>query len=547
MNETFVKFHKLPAELKAQVTSADAMAMLESLEQKYDVALADTIIRLMVHELAYAQLPEYVRGTLQLSGGKADALLQELRQGLLKPVLPYLEGRAATSNIQLPPLPSAQKKAEPRTAPPPPALPTADQRPPKPITPMPTLTVLPAMATIPRRAVQAPAQLPVADRQPPMSRPSVSAPVPERQGILKKIEPSVERAPSQKSAPDVQKQKLPQGARAEYFVDAEDEEEIRHYQNRLAELESSSQDPAFAPQIGTLAKRFKVDVADAVLQKRFNALVLSRLREVRDALALKDLLMRSTKIGGMGYDEKTADLIVASTEEILQAFHARALGAAAQVPTTNTQPPTTKEPAEERTPMAPDAQAPVMPLPPPIPEPHIPIAPPVPTRPVPVEAAVPVDTTTRIVPPRPQQSPSMDMLGRERSNFGVRRPDVLTSDRQMVQDVKRPPRPMAPSDELGEIGVEDFRQPGLGPNGATAKILEKINLLTEESFEKRAEGIASWRKSPLYQTYLSLGRESMMTGKTIDEIGEMRRQKGQPSLSNEEFSMIADLNRQLTL
>lgn len=116
--------------------------------------------------------------------------------------------------------------------------------------------------------------------------------------------------------------------------------------------------------------------------------------------------------------------------------------------------------------------------------------------------------------------------------------------RRVLRDVKHP-KPMSLVDELADVAVEDFREGFGGPRAAVAKVVEKLALLAEESYAQRAEGVAAWRRSALYRMYLDLGRESMASGKAVDDIIADRTARHEPTLTAEEFALIADLNRQI--
>lgn len=106
---------------------------------------------------------------------------------------------------------------------------------------------------------------------------------------------------------------------------------------------------------------------------------------------------------------------------------------------------------------------------------------------------------------------------------------------------------MSPAEELASLTTDDFRQMARTFAEAAGKVLERINLLAEESYSKRSEGIAAWRRSDLYKVYLGIGSESMASAQPIDVVIERRKAAGQPYLTTDEFAVLADLNRQLTV
>src|SRR3990167_5440404 len=117
VNNAFIKFHKLPQELKRAVTTPRAMQQLDTLEKKYHAPLADVIVRLMVKELSLSDAETFFRSSLNMPPERATALSNEMRYTVLSPVLSYLEGPA-----------DPQQSQEPIPAPPQPA-PIARQAP----------------------------------------------------------------------------------------------------------------------------------------------------------------------------------------------------------------------------------------------------------------------------------------------------------------------------------------------------------------------------------------------------------------------------------
>lgn len=52
-----------------------------------------------------------------------------------------------------------------------------------------------------------------------------------------------------------------------------------------------------------------------------------------------------------------------------------------------------------------------------------------------------------------------------------------------------------------------------------------------------------WQQSPLYETYLEMGRQSVFSGKALDQLAKMLQGNNQAYLTAEEFAIVADLSR----
>lgn len=140
----------------------------------------------------------------------------------------------------------------------------------------------------------------------------------------------------------------------------------------------------------------------------------------------------------------------------------------------------------------------------------------------------------------------------------VSRPSVAGETKKKVVDVipkavletnVTPTKPAhvltGPLQELQTLDLINWRRLGRDAKERARKILEKINLLEHDSFTKKAQGISNWRQSPVYQMYLDLGAESMVSNKDVDTLIRERQGQGQDALSSEEFIAISDLNKDL--
>lgn len=112
-------------------------------------------------------------------------------------------------------------------------------------------------------------------------------------------------------------------------------------------------------------------------------------------------------------------------------------------------------------------------------------------------------------------------------------------------DVRSKPPVVGPIDELRLFTLADFRRLDADPKRATLRLQDKIKLLEEESYTKMVEGVRAWRMSPLNQLYLSIGHESLAAGKNIADAIRERREAGRTTLSEEEFGALLDLNKKL--
>jgi hypothetical protein len=121
---------------------------------------------------------------------------------------------------------------------------------------------------------------------------------------------------------------------------------------------------------------------------------------------------------------------------------------------------------------------------------------------------------------------------------------AVAASRPSVLDIKGSPKLTGPVEEIGQLNPDDFRRLSRDPKEACLKVMDKIDILGERSFELKGRGIRAWQDSPVNRLYLDMLRESL-DGKPITIVIEGRERSGQPALSKPEFEAIMDLNRKL--
>lgn len=190
----------------------------------------------------------------------------------------------------------------------------------------------------------------------------------------------------------------------------------------------------------------------------------------------------------------------------------------------------------------------------------------------PVEVKKAPEVKTPSEPPKPTSSPKMAQPKEKEleSLPKVVRPGQAMATKKQVVDVvtKTPPEAPKPTpspaeksvevkkpevkhvlsgpvQELQDMSLKNFKRLASTAEDRADKILEKINLLEQDSYTKKAQGIEAWRRSETYKIYLALGAESMIENKKIEEIAKEKQAKGEDFLEADEFSAISDLNKKL--
>lgn len=119
------------------------------------------------------------------------------------------------------------------------------------------------------------------------------------------------------------------------------------------------------------------------------------------------------------------------------------------------------------------------------------------------------------------------------------------SGNNLVQDVSAGRfKALGPVEELADITLADLQHWGGGVN-TTKIVFDKINLLAEISLTKRVEAIRAWQRSPLYLLYLEIGRLAMQRNQSIFQIMEERQKNNLPTINQQDFEAIGELNKKL--
>ncbi len=317
-----------------------------------------------------------------------------------------------------------------------------------------------------------------------------------------------------------------------------------------------------------------LQTADEAMAKRVKTVIANRLRDVRDQMETLEIMTQPKELGGLNLGQDAARALletiqarlrgadatheakvktekaewVAATraektqteaqvvvdektelEQLYQSIVSKSKKASAKAPAPVVTSPTpvasgkaSAAPANLPIAVANPVPPEFRPAPPPPPAPVVAIAPPAPPAPPPLSLVKPVRETA----PAPRSAPAP------------------LAPRPKLEDVKASPKLTGPVEELRAITVVDFRRLSKDPKEACLKIKDKIDLLGEQSYTRKSEGIAAWGASEVVQTYLDLMRESL-NGTPLKDAVLAREAQKKPILTQEEFQAVAELSRQL--
>jgi hypothetical protein len=232
------------------------------------------------------------------------------------------------------------------------------------------------------------------------------------------------------------------------------------------------------------------------------------LKGVRSQAQIREIFLDPLDGGGMGFDEKMADQVLAAIGQKVQHLDGKLRDEISSQPFSDLQTEAYKilESSQDESPEITLPQTDFEPI---------------------KESLPPVEI-------KPESQPA------------ISRPMVSSvAGRPKIEDVKFQPRLTGPIEEIRSMTLTDFRRLAPDPSQAIQKILEKIGLLEDESFVQKTQAIKAWKENEVYRLYLQLGDLSMEERKPISDIIKERQKSGQPTLTEEELEAVIELSQKL--
>jgi len=146
-----------------------------------------------------------------------------------------------------------------------------------------------------------------------------------------------------------------------------------------------------------------------------------------------------------------------------------------------------------------------------------------------------VDSLPKVVRPNMQPMVKKQISGVVKDKHKLPTPEKVASPHILA----------GPIQELKSLSLNNFRLLGDTIEQRKEKLLNKIDILSKESFTKRSQGIDAWRQSDVYKEYLILGNESMIKSKDVSDLIDDYVKQGKDTLTIEEFSIVSDINKEL--
>jgi len=109
--------------------------------------------------------------------------------------------------------------------------------------------------------------------------------------------------------------------------------------------------------------------------------------------------------------------------------------------------------------------------------------------------------------------------------YNIKRVNGDSHGKPKIEDIKYKQKLTGPVEEIGALKIKDFRHLSSDPKKAIEMIKDKIDLLEEDDFKKKLEGIKAFRESGLYKAYLVAGETRMNANVNLSPLKATTRQR----------------------
>ena len=304
-----------------------------------------------------------------------------------------------------------------------------------------------------------------------------------------------------------------------FFFDLEDEEEVDKYRMPNDQFPISK---TLEQNLRLLAEEviaeYNFQFKEAVSRRRFVQLFVSFMKDVRDIMEAKEMLLKSTSAGGLGLTSDKVDIVVNIFRKLRAELPEKIKIWESRIENLESRKPAVTKVAPKPTMVTPPVVAPVKSAP---------------------------QTMPNIKANADQLAEWRQELLAEIAKTSRPPKAKPVPIKPKLVDVEAPPRTLGPIEELKDMKLIDFRRLGKTAGDVIGKIQAKIQLIGETGIGRRLQAVRAWQASPVYQLYLTLGRESIEQAKSVDSIIATRQADGQETLTLAEFEAIADLNQKL--
>ncbi|MFH1111798.1 MAG: hypothetical protein V1712_01870 [Patescibacteria group bacterium] len=293
-----------------------------------------------------------------------------------------------------------------------------------------------------------------------------------------------------------------------FFFDLKDEEEVDQFRNSKSEILNPKNLESFLRELAEeVIKDNNFRFKDEVSQRRFVQIFVSFMKDVRDEIEVREVMLKNQDAGGLGLTSDKVEAVIGIFKKIKKDL-----------------PDKIKQWSEVS-----QRPAPVKTV-------------------LPEQKVVPLPQVKRQPEPADQEKTAtwhQEMLEQIAKMAVTPAPDKKNTINPKMVDIKAPPRVFGPLEELKEMSLLDFRRLASTANEVAVKLLAKIQLIGETGIGRKFQAVRAWQASRVYKMYVNIGRESIEQTKPITEIIIEHQNQGQETLTVAEFEAIVDLNQKL--
>ncbi len=289
---------------------------------------------------------------------------------------------------------------------------------------------------------------------------------------------------------------------ASFYFSPHDELEVDKFRPAASQLPQSSD--AIERAVKQIIEECGFTSMVPDIRGRVERIIASRFRNIRDIVSTKEVLLRPVSAGGAGCSEEQVSLVMKKIEEYKEKLERGELEEESGI----------RNQESGKTPPTP-----------------------------------PLIKGRKVEFPLLTKEGSGEVIGEMQEEVSQHTRTImsrpLSSSKKLIADVALPSSLVGPIEELQQLTIAEWRRMAGDTSERAQKVLQRINIIAEDSLTEQARAIEAWKMSPLYKLYIAIGQECMERSASVEAVVKDREGRGEQTLTVEEFEAIADLNRSL--
>lgn len=274
-------------------------------------------------------------------------------------------------------------------------------------------------------------------------------------------------------------------------------------------------------------------IADPKLSDRCKEIISTRVHDVRNMNETREILARPVEKGGLGVSGQELDKLVQTIEADVQDYFLRK-----QKEVKKEQQEKLKEKQEQIKKQEQMKQKEQQLLT----KRYIAMTGKIPTEPI-TPAAPPLARATAAMSVQNHMTQQASRIDAQKvrqvieKTLPLQQKPIVHVQKPLVQDVQFIRRLAGPTEELGSLDLERFRRLSKEPAQAAQRIKDMLDLLENQGYEKRVQGMKAFRSSPVYRQYTNIIQQALLSGKAVDTVLQ--------DMKREEYNALMKLNEEI--